>query len=134
MTTIKDLCWQSRDKKRMTAQDISDESGISLSTVNKFFAAASQSPSVYTVGPICAALDVSLDQYFGIVVENDLSERDQALLTQQVTHKDEMIRLLRASVHNRDRIISVLLLVLVLALLYGITLDVLNPDMGLFRY
>lgn len=134
MTTIKDLCWQAREQKRMTAQAIADESGVSFSTINNFFASASKNPSVYTVGPICAVLDVSLDRYFGIVAGEDLSGRDQALLSQQVTHKDEMIRLLRASVRNRDRIISVLLLALILALLYAITMDVLNPDMGLARY
>lgn len=132
--TLKDLCLAQRDAQHKTAQTISDESGVSLSTVNNFFSSASKNPSVYTVGPICAALDVSLDAYFGIVPGEDLAEREQLLLSQQVTHKDELISVLRRSLRSRDRIITALLLVLILALIYGITLDILNPNMGLFRY
>ena len=50
----------------MTAQDIADQSGVPLSTVNNFFANASKSPSINTAGPICAVLGISLDEFFGI--------------------------------------------------------------------
>ena len=64
--TIQDLC---RDKKaalHMTSQDIADQSGVPLSTVNNFFANASKAPSINTAGPICAVLGISIDEFFGI--------------------------------------------------------------------
>ena len=64
--TIQDVCREKKAALRMTAQDIADASGVPLSTVNNFFAHASKSPALYTTAPICAALGVSLDEFFGI--------------------------------------------------------------------
>lgn len=135
MESIKEICWKAREKKRLTAQAIADESGVPFATVNNFFSSGAKNPFASTVGPICAVLGVSLDEYYGITPDTeDLSEHEQELLTQKVEHKDEVISMLRNDIRNRDRIIFALLFVLVLALLYGITLDLLNPDMGLFKF
>lgn len=134
METIQDICWKEREAQRKTAQTIADESGISISTVNNYFSSASKQPSVYTVGPICKSLGVSLDRYFEIVPKGeDLTEREEALLTQQVSHEQDMNKLLNETIKHKNRVIFALLLILALALLYGITLDLLNPNMGLFR-
>ena len=133
METIQDLCWKEREAQRKTAQTIADESGISISTVNNYFSSASKQPSVYTVGPICKSLGVSLDRYFEIVPKGeDLTEREEALLTQQVSHEQDMNKLLNEAIKHKNRVIFALLLILALALVYGITLDLLNPSMGLF--
>ena len=134
METIQDLCWKEREAQRKTAQTIADESGISISTVNNYFSSASKQPSVYTVGPICKSLGVSLDRYFEIVPKGeDLTEREEALLTQQVGHEQDMNKLLNETIKHTNRVIFALLLIFTLALVYGITLDLLNPSMGLFR-
>lgn len=134
METIQDLCWKEREAQRKTAQTIADESGISISTVNNYFSSASKQPSVYTVGPICKSLGVSLDRYFEIVPKGeDLTEREEALLTQQVGHEQDINKLLNETIKHKNRIIFALLFIFALALVYGITLDLLNPSMGLFR-
>ncbi len=134
METIQDLCWKERESQRKTAQTIADESGISISTVNNYFSSASKQPSVYTVGPICKSLGVSLDRYFEIVPKGeDLTEREEALLTQQVCHEQDINKLLNETIKHKNRVIFALLLIFALALVYGITLDLLNPSMGLFR-
>lgn len=134
METIQDICWNEREAQRKTAQTIADESGVSISTVNNYFSSASKQPSVYTVGPICKSLGVSLDRYFEIVPKGeDLTEREEALLTQQVCHEQDMNKLLNEAIKHKNRIIFALLLIFALALMYGITLDLLNPSMGLFR-
>lgn len=134
METIQDLCWKERESQRKTAQTIADESGISISTVNNYFSSASKQPSVYTVGPICKSLGVSLDRYFEIVPKGeDLTEREEALLTQQVGHEQDINKLLNETIKHKNRVIFALLLIFALALVYGITLDLLNPSMGLFR-
>ena len=134
METIQDICWKERETQRKTAQTIADESGASLLTVNNYFSSASKQPSVYTVGPICKSLGVSLDRYFEIVPKGeDLTEREEALLTQQVCHEQDMNKLLNEAIKHKNRIIFALLLIFALALVYGITLDLLNPSMGLFR-
>lgn len=134
METIQDICWKERETQRKTAQTIADETGISISTVNNYFSSASKQPSVYTVGPICKSLGVSLDRYFEIVPKGeDLTEREEALLTQQVCHEQDMNKLLNEAIKHKNRVIFALLLILALALVYGITLDMLNPSMGLFK-
>lgn len=134
METIQDICWKERETQRKTAQTIADESGISISTVNNYFSSASKQPSVYTVGPICKSLGVSLDRYFEIVPKGeDLTEREEALLTQQVGHEQDINKLLNETIKHKNRVIFALLFIFALALVYGITLDLLNPSMGLFR-
>lgn len=134
METIQDICWKEREAQRKTAQTIADESGISISTVNNYFSSASKQPSVYTVGPICKSLGVSLDRYFEIVPKGeDLTEREEALLTQQVGHEQDINKLLNETIKHKNRVIFALLFIFALALVYGITLDLLNPSMGLFR-
>ena len=49
------LCHEAKDALGMTSQDLADASGVPLSTVNNTFAARSRDPSVYTMGPMCAA-------------------------------------------------------------------------------
>lgn len=54
-------------------------------------------------------------------------------MTERLDHKDEVIAGLKRTDKMHRRIIYALLIVLILAFIYGITLDILNPDMGLFR-
>lgn len=63
---IKTELKEKRDEMHLTNQDVADLSGVPLNTVTNYFSSRSKSPSIYTVGPLCAALGVSLDRYFGI--------------------------------------------------------------------
>lgn len=65
--TLQETCRDAKLEQRITAQEIADQSGVPLSSVNNFFASASKAPGVYAAGPICKVLGVSLDRYFGIV-------------------------------------------------------------------
>lgn len=109
MQSIQDICREKREQQRITAQMIADESGVSFSTVNNFFSSASKKPTVETTGPICKVLGVSLDQYFGIETpERELSEHEQALLERDLSHEREKVRMLEASIRQKNRVIYLL--------------------------
>lgn len=135
--TIQDLC---RDKKaalHMTAQDIADQSGVPLSTVNNFFANASKSPSINTAGPICAVLGISIDEFFGIgnhytATEENL-QAEKVGLEKRLSNKREIITMIKQGVKTRNRIIAALIVLLFLAILYGLYLDFSCAQVGFWR-
>ena len=57
---IQELCRIRKEELKLTYQDISDASGVPLSTVQNFFSKMSKAPSIYTVAPICGAASVSV--------------------------------------------------------------------------
>ncbi len=140
---IKDLCKERKDTLRYTNQKIADDANMSVHTVNSYFSSASKAPSVYTVGPICAALGVSLDKYFGISQKETPEEASEKLariakleqqchdLKRDVEHKDEIASLQRATIKKLQTAIVILAAV---ALAYFIRFDVLNPNVGLIRW
>lgn len=135
--TIQDLC---RDKKaalHMTAQDIADQSGVPLSTVNNFFANASKSPSINTAGPICAVLGISLDEFFDIgdhyTATEETLQAEKVGLEKHLSSKRQIITLMEKGVHTRNRIIAALIVLLFLATLYGLYLDFSCVQIGFWR-
>lgn len=135
--TIQDLC---RDKKaalHMTAQDIADQSGVPLSTVNNFFANASKSPSINTAGPICAVLGISLDEFFGIgnhyTATEETLQAEKVGLEKRLSNKREIITMIKQGVKTRNRIIAALIVLLFLAILYGLYLDFNCVQVGFWR-
>lgn len=135
--TIQDLC---RDKKaalHMTAQDIADQSGVPLSTVNNFFANASKSPSINTAGPICAVLGISLDEFFDIgdhyTATEETLQAEKVGLEKHLSSKRQIITLMEKGVRTRNRIIAALLVLLFLATLYGLYLDFSCVQIGFWR-
>ena len=136
----------------MSSQELAERSGIPLSTVNNSFAAASKLPSAATAGAICAILGVSMDAVYGIKEPPDAAltrqlEREREEYAQQLAHEREKnvllldtidaqqrtISNLQRSVKNLRHIIFALPIIIALVFIYGITLDILNPGMGLFR-
>lgn len=135
--TIQDLC---RDKKaalHMTAQDIADQSGVPLSTVNNFFANASKSPSINTAGPICAVLGISIDEFFGIgnqyTATEETLQAEKVGLEKRLSNKREIITMIKQGVKTRNRIIAALIVLLFLAILYGLYLDFSCVQVGFWR-
>nr|DAQ52666.1 MAG TPA: Helix-turn-helix XRE-family like protein [Caudoviricetes sp.] len=87
--TLKELCREARDRQNITIQDLADETGISISTIGNFFASKSKAPNVYNAGAICAALGVSLDEYFGI--EKTITTEDELVqVSEQLKHQKQI--------------------------------------------
>lgn len=88
--TLQDLCKDAKDRQNLTIQDLSDMTDISASTISNFFSASSKEPSVYKMGLICAALGVSMDEYFGIekevTTEDKLAQANEKLAHQKQIH------------------------------------------------
>ena len=84
--SLQDTCRDAKLEQHITAQEIADQSGVPLSSVNNFFASTSKAPGVYAAGPICKVLGVSMDRYFGIV--EVVLAQDQIKQLQQV-HDEE---------------------------------------------
>lgn len=124
--SLQELCREAKYRARMTAQDISDYSDVPLSSVNNFFASSSKMPSIYTAGPICRVLGVSIDAFFHIRPTPDPS------LEAQLTHEQELHLICARAIRHKNYLIFGLMILLALALAYGITIDMLNPDTGLF--
>ena len=128
----------------MTSQDIADQSGVPLSTVNNFFANALKSPSISTAGPICAVLGISMDEFFGItdkltMSEEVLSAKNDSLrahkkeLEKHLVDNGKTMKIMMDGVRTRNRIIAALLVLLCLTIVYAIYLDFHCIQFGFWR-
>lgn len=86
---INSVCKEKKEELKLTQNAIAERSGLNPQTVANFFSANSKSPSVYTVGPICKALGVSLDSYFGIIDPSMGAEEIARVKAEYETHKAE---------------------------------------------
>lgn len=89
-TRIKDMCKEARNRLGLSNQDIadaiSDRFGIedfSVNTVNNFFSERSKATTIYTTGYICAVLNISIDDAFGI--EHKFSTAEEAEFVSQLS-------------------------------------------------
>lgn len=122
----------------MTYANIAEKSGIVEKTVQNFFSSSSKLPPVYTAGPICRALGVSLDKYFDIVTDEqpgalELSQQENEHLVEQGRLKDERIERGDKSNAQKDRIIIAMAGFILFLFAYMASVDLLNPMIGLFR-
>lgn len=135
--TIQDLCREKRAALNLTAQDIADASNVPLSTVNNFFANSSKAPSINTVGPICAVLGISLDAFYGIGTHYTANEEtlhaENVGLEKHLSSKRQIITMMAQGVKTRNRIIAALLVLLFLAIVYGLYLDFSCIQIGFWR-
>lgn len=138
--TLQDICREAKDDQHITLQALSDYSGVPLSSVNNFFAAASKAPSVYNAGNICASLGVSMDEYFGIrpaATPDELKELTARLHTAELeavrlrglAEKQESV--LRIQRKNGVAIASISFAVIVALLVRLLVFDHSIPDAGL---
>jgi transcriptional regulator with XRE-family HTH domain len=125
--SLQEICREAKYREKMTAQDISDYSDVPLSSVNNFFSSSSKMPSIYTAGPICRVLGVSIDAFFHIQPTPDPS------IEAQLAHEQEMNQLRVRAIRHKNYLILGLMILLAIALAYGITIDMLNPNIGLFQ-
>lgn len=148
MKTLREICKEAKVRQGITTQQLADETGISISTINNFFATASKSPSVYNAGDICAVLGVSLDRYFGIeedvpaekrleeMQQNREAELKAAHLEGNVESMAQTIDLQHKRIKSQQRVIyvtiSALVIVMLLLAVY-VFLDFKTANMGLIR-
>ena len=125
--SLQEICREAKYREKMTAQDISDYSDVPLSSVNNFFSSSSKMPSIYTAGPICRVLGVSMDAFFHIQPTPDPS------IEAQLAHEQELNQLRVRAIRHKNYLILGLMILLAIALTYGITIDMLNPNIGLFQ-
>lgn len=135
--TIQDLCREKRAGLNLTAQDIADASNVPLSTVNNFFANSSKSPSINTVGPICAVLGISLDAFYGIGTHYTANEEtlhaENVGLEKHLSSKRQIITMMEKGVRTRNRIIAALLVLLFFSIAYALYLDFNCIQIGFWR-
>lgn len=88
--TLQDICREAKEYQHLTTQDLADLTDLSSSTISNYFSASSKDPSLYKMGLICAALGVSIDEYFGIVkrptTEEQLAEAHRAMADADAKH------------------------------------------------
>jgi transcriptional regulator with XRE-family HTH domain len=128
---IQEVCRIRKEELKLTYQDISDASGVPLSTVQNFFSKFSKSPSIYTVAPICKALGISLgislDEVFGISehltpTEETLQARNDEL-ERHVDAKADMIEIMRRGVRIRNVVIAIMFAIIVLLAAWCLYID-----------
>lgn len=134
---IQEVCRIRKEKLKLTYQDISDASGVPLSTVQNFFSKFSKSPSIYTVAPICKALGISIDEIFGISehltpAEETLQARNDEL-ERHVDAKADTIEIMRRGVRIRNGVILILFIMVVLLAVWCLYIDLHCADYGFWR-
>lgn len=146
--TLQDLCREAKAAQNLTSRELSQLSGVPLSSVNNFFASASKAPALSTVAPLCRVCGVSLDRFFGIsefvppedrlaeMTQGHETELELALLQGRI---EELTRLLDR-LERRDRrqkirfyILLTLCTVLSCLLIGYLAFDASIPDGGLVR-
>lgn len=126
-----DLSSQCRTAKesmipRMTNSDLSRLTGVSENAIAQFLRGETKQASVYTVAPICAALGVSLDAYFGILPPAPPDAQRELELTR------EQLATARSHVRRQSFFISALLAIVFLFLI-ALIIDVCNRNVGWIR-
>lgn len=134
---IQELCKIRKEELKLTYQDISDASGVPLSTVQNFFSKMSKAPSIYTAAPICKVLGISLDEVFGISehltpTEETLQARNDEL-ERHVDAKADTIEIMRRGIRIRNVVILILFIMVVLLAAWCLYIDLHCADYGFWR-
>lgn len=141
---IQEMCKEKVAALGMTYVELAEKTGIPLQTIRNFFSKSSKAPSVYTVGPICAVLGVSLDEVFAITdhltpteeilsAQNDTLQAHREELEHRVEFKAHAIEVLEDSLRFQKHVIYNLLVVIILLLCWCIYIDTHCLDFGFFR-
>lgn len=134
---IQEVCRIRKEELKLTYQDISDASGVPLSTVQNYFSKLSKSPSFYTVVAICKALGVSIDKTCEII--EHLTPTEETLqawndeLERHVDAKADTIEIMRRGVRIRNGVILFLFIAVVLLAAWGLYIDMHCADYGFWR-
>ena len=138
MLSLIDQCRAAKEEKHITNKEIADGSGVPLNTVNNMFRATTHSPTLETLGPICAFLGISIDQFLGMEPTEDSPppETIEEIVSRELDVYRQEINGLNAQSHgirNRDRLLRWMLVLLIFALAYAAYLDMHCLDFGFFH-
>lgn len=124
------LCREAKEASHLTNQIIADRSGLALNTVSQYLRGESKSASVYTVGPICHALGIDMNAYFGISPPAPESVSDLLRLENKSIRiqRDHLLKSLKM-----HRITTLVLLGIVALFALALVVDILSPTLGWFR-
>lgn len=136
--TLQDICREAKDEQHLTYANIAEKSGIVEKTVQNFFSSSSKLPPVYTAGPICRALGVSLDKYFDITTDDqpnalEIERQEKEHLAEMGEMKDAQIERSDRSMRQKDRIMIAMAGFILFLIAYMTIVDLLDPMIGLFR-
>lgn len=134
---IQEVCRIRKEELKLTYQDISDASGVPLSTVQNYFSKLSKAPSFYTVVAICKALGVSIDKTCEIIehltpTEETLQARNDEL-ERHVDAKSDTIEIMRRGIRIRNGVILFLFIAVVLLAAWCLYIDLNCVDYGFWR-
>lgn len=121
---LSDLCREQKQTitPHKTNQDVAENTDLSVGTVSQFFRGDIKNPSVYTVGPICREMGVSMDDYFGIPHDEPA---ETAALRAQLAQQQKSLRM--------HRLVTLILLGILLLCALALVADVLIPSIGWIR-
>ena len=131
---LSDLCREQKQTitPHKTNQDVAENTGLSVGTVSQFFRGDIKNPSVYTVGPICREMGISMDEYFGIPHDEPAESSDaeklrteNAALRAQLAQQQKSLRM--------HRIVTLILLGILFLCALSLLFDVLSPSIGWIR-
>lgn len=143
-----------KELQHKTNQQIADETGVSIHTINKFFAGNMSNPGIFSLAPMIIDLNMSLDSLIGISPEIEDQSMEIERLKSELAHKDELLeekeRTLSMCQQRCDGAVrelknvrrdwkTITYAACSLACLLGfflvvyVVLDARNPNMGLFR-
>ena len=136
--TLQDICREAKNEQHLTYANIAEKSGIVEKTVQNFFGSSSKLPPVYTAGPICRALGVSLDKYFEIVSNDkpgalELAEQANEHLVEVGELKDQRNERNEQRMQQKNRAIIAMAGFVLFLIAYMTIVDLLDPMIGLFR-
>lgn len=124
---IQEVCRIRKEELKLTYQDISDASGVPLSTVQNYFSKLSKAPSFYTVVAICKSLGISIDKTCEIIepltpTEETLQARNDEL-ERHVDAKADTIEIMRRGVRIRNGVIAIMFVIIVLLAAWCLYID-----------
>ena len=134
---LSDLCREQKQTitPRKTNQDVAENTDLSVGTVSQFLRGDIKNPSVYTVGPICREMGVSMDEYFGIphdepadpaaAPDAEKLRAENAALRAQLSQQQKSLRM--------HRLVTLILLGILLLCALALLVDVLSPSIGWIR-
>lgn len=136
--TLQDICREAKNEQHLTYANIAEKSGIVEKTVQNFFSSSSKLPPVYTAGPICRALGVSLDKYFDITTDDqpnalEIERQEKEHLAEMGEMKDAQIERSDRSMRQKDRIMIAMAGFILFLIAYMTIVDLLDPMIGLFH-
>ena len=124
---LSDLCREQKQTitPHKTNQDVAENTDLSVGTVSQFFRGDIKNPSVYTVGPICREMGVSMDAEPADTADAEKLRAETAALRAQLAQQQKSLRM--------HRLVTLILLGILLLCALALVADVLIPSIGWIR-